>query len=196
MATRKPRKKTSLLVHTGRPDIDDAAAVVSAAAGLATTVIASAATDATRAVAAAAGEATKALATAASTASQVVTDSAKQALSEFPRMQEDIREIRTGQNGLTSTLTSVVTEVLNSHTSAQDAKLATSDGKLTSIAAAVEEIRGHMVKQNGRLAKAETSITRQNLVLFGLFPAFGVGLIAYVAHAAALAGGFIKYFFG
>ncbi len=147
--------------------IEEASAVVTAAAGLATTVIATAAQDAT-----------KALAIAASEAAAVVSHAAAKAVSEFPRLQDDIREIRVAQQSQTATITDVVTTILGVHTMAEEVKL-------KSIDETVVKIEAHMANQNTRLAKAEWHITRMNLVIFGIAGPVSLLIIGHYAPAFA-----------
>jgi hypothetical protein len=155
---------------------DEAAAVLTAAAGLATTVIASAATDATKQLAEAAANATKAVALAAATASGVVADAATKALAEFPRLQEDIREVRAAQTSETATIVNLVTSLIGAHTMAEEERLRSIDGTVT-------KIEKHMVRQNGRLTTVETHITRQNLVIFGIAGPVSLAVIGYFMRA-------------
>lgn len=128
----------------------DAAAVISAAAGLATSTIASAAADAL-----------KTLNAAAAVSAKIVSDTASKALAEFPRLQEDIREIRSAQQTESSTTVSMVRDLLQAHASGEEVRL-------ESIEATGKAIESHMIRQNGRLDKAEIHITRQNMAIFGV----------------------------
>ena len=128
----------------------DAQAIVAAAAGLATSTIASAAADAL-----------KTLNAAAAISAKVVADTASKALAEFPRLQEDIREIREAQRTDAGSTVSMVRDLLQAHTSGEEVRL-------ESIETTGKAIEAHMVHQNGRLDKAETHITRQNVAIFGV----------------------------
>jgi hypothetical protein len=124
--------------------------VISAAAGLATSTIASAAADAL-----------KTLNAAAAVSAKIVSDTASKALAEFPRLQEDIREIRSAQQTESSTTVSMVRDLLQAHASGEEVRL-------ESIEATGKAIESHMIRQNGRLDKAEIHITRQNMAIFGV----------------------------
>ena len=124
-------------------------------------VIAAAASLATAALATAASEAIKTITTAAELAAKVVTDAAAKAVSEFPRLQEDIRELRVNQANESLSLTKVVATLLDVHTKAEDIRL-------KSIDATCARIDLHLSEQGNRLTTAEKHITRQNLVIFGL----------------------------
>ena len=154
-----------MATHT-KTKAPSAAAVVEAAAGLATTTIALAA-----------GEATKTLALAADTALQTLATAAIKAVSDFPRLQDDIRELRQAHVSDVAVVTAAVTDLILSHTRAEELRLGT-------IADSVRKIDEHLEKQNGRLAKVETQSTRQNLVIFGALgpaalAAFGWALVKY-----------------
>jgi len=128
----------------------DAKAVISAAAGIATSTIAAAAADAL-----------KTLNAAALVSAKVVSETASKALAEFPRLQDDIREIREAQRAESGNTVAMVRDLLQAHTGAEEIQL-------TSINTTVKAVEAHMVKQNGRLDKAETHITRQNVAIFGV----------------------------
>lgn len=128
----------------------DATAVIAAATGLATSTIA-----------VAAAEALKVLHAAAEVQAKVVADTASKALSEFPRLQEDIREIRNAQQTDSGTTVTMVRELIEAHAKGEEFVL-------DSIHTTVKAVEAHMVKQNGRLDKAETHITRQNVAIFGV----------------------------
>src|ERR1035437_3445452 len=128
----------------------DAKAVISAAAGIATSTIAAAAADAL-----------KTLNAAALVSAKVVSETASKALAEFPRLQDDIREIRAAQKSDSNTTVAMVRDLLQDHTSSDEVWL-------KSIDATVSAVETHMIKQNGRLDKAETHITRQNAAIFGV----------------------------
>jgi hypothetical protein len=166
-----------------KDSIKDAAAVVAAAAVLATTVIATAATDATKTLASAASDATTTVAGAAADATKMLTHSAAAAtltvmkaaenaalqvqeaavktLAELPDIKEDIREIRSKQDTLVSSVSEMVKDAIHEHTTYEATWQTATTTSLT-------EIKGHMQKQNGRLAKAENHITRQNVAIFGV----------------------------
>jgi hypothetical protein len=152
-------------------------------------LLAAAASSAVHALAVAAEDARAQVANAAEQASQTLRISTEKAISEFPDIREDIREIRSSQALMVQSLTSVVTETLNQYTSAETARLG-------GIAKSVEEIKEHMKTQNGRLAKAESHIIRQNLVLFGIIGPTALAIGGYVVHAVILAGGILKLFGG
>lgn len=176
-----------LTIRKKPSNIEEAANVVSAAAGLATAVIANAAQDATSALAVAAKDATAALAVAAADASKVVQDSTTKALLEFPDIKEDIREIRASQSSLSMTLTSVVTGLTSTVTELITEHTAQEDTRLKSIDTAVQEIKLHLKTQNGRIAKTENHITRLNLVFFGIAGPMALVVFGYIAHAYILA---------
>ncbi len=154
----------------------DATSVIAAAAGLATSTIAIAADGAMKTLSTAAADAVKTLSAAATISAKVVSDTAERALAEFPRLQDDIREIRMAQQAESGMTTEMVKALLIAHTS-------TEEEKLKSIDASLIEVKAHLVKQNGRLAKAETHITRQNLVLFGIAGPVSLLIIGYYVHA-------------
>jgi hypothetical protein len=108
----------------------------------------------------------------------------KGVVATLPTLREDIREIREGQGHMVSTLTSVMTELIGTHAKTEETWQKATDGTLA-------EIKGHMEKQNGRIAKAEKHITRQNLVLFGIVGPLTLGIIVtvlgYFVHAYILA---------
>jgi len=128
----------------------DAASIIAAASAIATTTITTAAADAV-----------KTLNTAAAQSAKIVSDTASKALSEFPRLQDDIREIRTAQQMESSTTVSMVRDLIQTHTKGQDIVL-------NSINTTVKAVEAHMITQNGRLDRAETHITRQNVAIFGV----------------------------
>src|ERR1035437_2064265 len=133
-----------------KKSVKEAPAVVAAAALLATSAIATAAADAL-----------KTLNAAAAVSAKVVAETASKALSEFPRLQEDIREIRAAQKSDSNTTVAMVRDLLQAHTSSDEVWL-------KSIDATVTAVETHMIKQNGRLDKAEVHITRQNVAIFGV----------------------------
>ena len=133
-----------------KKSVKEAPAVVAAAALLATSAIATAAADAL-----------KTLNAAAAVSAKVVAETASKALSEFPRLQEDIREIRAAQKSDSNTTVAMVRDLLQAHTSSDEVWL-------KSIDTTVSAVEAHMIKQNGRLDKAETHITRQNVAIFGV----------------------------
>src|ERR1035437_5862528 len=135
----------------------DATAVISAATGLATTVIANAAADAMKVVH-----------DAAAVAAKVVSETANKALAEFPELKQDLRDIRNAQQAETGTTVAMVKDLLQAHTMAEEAKLTSIAESLIKTGETVKAVEAHMVKQNGRLDKAETHITRQNMVIFGI----------------------------
>lgn len=153
-----------------------AAAVVAAAAGLATSTISTAATDATKTLSVAAAKAMLTLEAAAEKALHTVEIAAAKAVAEFPNLQEDMREIHASQATQTSTIVNVVTGLIKSHTEAEE-------GRLQSISESVGKIEMHLIKQNGRIEKAETHITRQNLVIFGILGPVGLLIVGYLIHA-------------
>ena len=124
-------------------------------------VIAAAASLATAAVAAAASTAITTLTDAASVAAKVVSDASTKAISEFPRLQEDIREIRAAQSNEGANLTKVVSALLDAHTHAEELRLG-------SIEATLKKIDAYMTTQDGRLMVVEKQITRHQLILFGI----------------------------
>ena len=128
----------------------EASAVISAAAGIATSTIAAAAADAL-----------KTLNAAAAVSAKIVADTASKALAEFPRLQEDIREIRAAQQNEAGSTVSMVRDLLQAHVGSEEVRL-------QSIDDTVHAVEAHMVRQNGRLDKAETHITRQNVAIFGV----------------------------
>ncbi len=155
--------------------MENASAVVAAAAGLATTVISTAATEATRTLAVAAADAAK-----------VVEAAAAKAVADFPRMTEDIREIRNAQESAISTMTSVVTNLLDTHSKAATLQVDT-------IRMAVEDIKGAVARQANRVAATERHTTRLNLVVFGMGGPFLIG-VGYVVRAVYHAGGLANLF--
>jgi|ERR1035437_5922785 uncharacterized membrane protein YdbT with pleckstrin-like domain len=124
-------------------------------------VVAAAALLATSAIATAAADALKTLNVAAAVSAKVVSETASKALAEFPRLQDDIREIRAAQQSEAGNTVSMVRDLLQAHTSAEEVQL-------QSLVTTVKAVEGHMIKQNGRLDKAETHITRQNVAIFGI----------------------------
>ena len=140
---------------------DDAASIIAAAASLATAAVASAASTATATLTSAASTAIATLTEAASLAAKVVTDASAKAVSEFPRLQDDIREIRSNQSQEGASLTKVVTSLLEAHTQVEEVRL-------TSIEATCTKIDAHLVEHGDRLTTAEKHITRHQLVLFGI----------------------------
>lgn len=146
--------------------VPTAAAIINIAAGLATATIA-----------VAAGEATKTLSAAAALALQTLDTAATKAVSEFPKLQEDIRELRVAQTSQTDTIISVVTGLIKGHTD-------TEDERLKSISESTGKIEQHMATQNGRLTLVETAITRLNLVLFGIGGPVALIVVGYLLHAA------------
>lgn len=149
---------------TAQNQLRNAASIVTAAAGLATSVIADAASSATATLAAAAKDATTALAASAADAAKVVQESTAKALLEFPDIKTDIREIR---NACAETK--------------ENSKAG--DLRLTTINTSVEEINKHLKTQNGRLAKAEAHIIRQNLVVFGIAGPVSLLVIGYFVRS-------------
>src|ERR1035437_5303871 len=89
-----------------KKSVKEAPAVVAAAALLATSAIATAAADAL-----------KTLNAAAAVSAKVVAETASKALSEFPRLQEDIGEIRAAQKSDSNTTVAMVRDLLQPHTS-------------------------------------------------------------------------------
>ena len=124
-------------------------------------VIAAAASLATAAVASAASIAVSTLNEAALIASKVVSDAASKAILEFPRLQEDIRELRASQTSEAESLTRIVTTLLESHTKSEEVRL----GNIDSTCARIDS---HLVEYSHRLLRAESHITRHNLIIFGL----------------------------
>lgn len=153
---------------------DRASAVVAAAAGLATSTISTAATEATKTLSVAAAKAMLTIETAATKALNIVEVAAAKAVGEFPNLQEDMRQIHSAQDTQTATIVNVVTELIRGHTESED-------GRLKSIGESVGKIESHMITQNGRLSKAETHITRQNLIIFGIAGPIGLLIIGYFA---------------
>ena len=139
----------------------DAAAIIAAAASLATAAVAGAAATATGTLTSAASTAIATLTEAAALAAKVVTDAATKAVSEFPRLQEDIREIRQSQSNEGANLTKVVSALLDAHTKAEEVRL-------TNIDTTCSDIDKHIGEQGVRLTAVETHITRQNIIIFGL----------------------------
>jgi|ERR1035437_4312665 hypothetical protein len=159
---------------------DKAASIVAAAAGLATSTISSAASEATKTLSVAAAKAMLTLETAATKAMTTVEVAAQKAVSEFPNLQEDMRQIHTAQATQTATIVDVVTNLIRTHTDGEEMRL-------ESIGESVSNIEAHMDKQNGRLAKAETHITRQNLVIFGIAGPVCLLIVGYlIAHVVTL----------
>jgi uncharacterized membrane protein YdbT with pleckstrin-like domain len=142
-------------------DITAAKAVISAAAGLATSTLAIAAGDATKALATAATVATTTLMERAEKAATAVTEAAAKALAEFPNLREDIREVRAAQQAESGITVNMVRDILQAHSAADEVRL-------KSIDDTVKAIDVNMSEQNNRLGTAETHITRQNLVIFGV----------------------------
>lgn len=139
-------------IMAARPsdDTGHAAAVVAAAASLATTAVASAAATATTT-----------LTEAATLAAKVVAEAANKAINEFPRLQDDIREIRAAQSGEAASLTKAVTILLEAHTVAEDIRL-------KSIEATCTRIDTHLTGLNDRVTVTEKHITQHQLILFGI----------------------------
>ena len=147
----------------------DAKAVISAAAGIATSTIAAAAADAL-----------KTLNAAALVSAKVVSETASKALAEFPRLQDDIREIREAQRAESGNTVAMVRDLLQAHTGAEEIQLA-------SINTTVKAVEAHMVKQNGRLDKAETHITRQNVAIFGVAGPVALIILGIIGRQLILA---------
>jgi hypothetical protein len=142
-----------------------ASAVVSAAAGLAMATIATAAEEATKTLSAAAGIALKTLETAAA-----------KAISEFPDMKTDIREIRAAQGAQTATILDAVTCLIQEHTHAEELRL-------KAIDESTARIDTHAEARNLRLTDVEKSMTRLNLAIFGAGGPLAAITAGYFLHS-------------
>jgi hypothetical protein len=160
---------------------DKAEAVIAAAAGLATSRIAVEAADATKTLAVAASVALEKVDAVAGRVLHMIEVAAAKAVSEFPNLQQDMRDLHNSQSAQTSTIIDVVTKLIEAHTGKEEAHLATLGESVLGVREDVGKIEKHMTTQNGRMAKAETHIIRQNLIIFGISAPIGLLIIGYFA---------------